>query len=144
VDRRSFFRAALDLLLAGQLIALAAWLARPLWRFVFPAQPPDELPDRQRVATAAEILPGTGRTVRFGSHPVLVLRTPSGELKALSGICTHLRCGLEYRSELAAISCPCHDGRFDLAGAPQSGPPTAALAAFRIDVQDGVVWLLRG
>ena len=39
----------------------------------------------------------SGRIFRFGSRPGLLVKTPAGELKAFSAICTHLDCTVQYR-----------------------------------------------
>lgn len=122
---------------------MALLVVGPVTRFIWPADPVDSIPDRLRVATSAEFAPGVSRLVRFGSQPVLVFRTAGGELHALSGVCTHLRCTLEYRADLAQIACPCHDGRFTQEGTPISGPPPGSLAPFHVEDKGGEVWLLK-
>ena len=41
---------------------------------------------------------------------------------AVSAVCTHLRCILNYDRERHGFICPCHAGRFDLAGNVLGGP----------------------
>jgi Rieske Fe-S protein len=53
---------------------------------------------------------------------------------ALSAVCTHLTCTVRYEASSGTIFCPCHNGRFDLAGNVVSGPPPAPLETFKVEV----------
>jgi succinate dehydrogenase iron-sulfur subunit len=54
-------------------------------------------------------------------------RTASGEIEAFSDRCTHRRCRVEWNQDAEEFRCPCHQGVFDRAGVPISGPPLRAL-----------------
>ena len=57
---------------------------------------------RRRVK-AGEVKPSTGRIVKVGKQPAILLRTPVGELHAFSAICTHLAC-IVHREENSLIA----------------------------------------
>ena len=77
---------------------------------------------------AAEIKPNTGRIFKFGNQPGILVRTPGGELRAFSAICTHLACTVQYREDLQHIWCACHNGHYDPAsGKNIGGPPPRPL-----------------
>ena len=42
---------------------------------------------------------------------------------ALSSVCPHLGCQVHWESNNDRFFCPCHNGSFDKAGQPVSGPP---------------------
>ncbi len=84
---------------------------------------------------AEELQPNSGRIFRFGNEPGMVLRTPSGELRAFAARCTHLSCIVQYAPEQQRIQCACHGGWFDLAGRNVAGPPPRPLPAFVVNTR---------
>jgi len=61
-------------------------------------------------------------------------------VRVLSPICTHKGCNVAWSTEEALFACPCHRGRFDVGGAPVSGPPNAPLARVAMRVDEGHLW----
>jgi len=74
-----------------------------------------------------DVKPNTGQIFKFGSRPGILVRTPAGELRAFSAVCTHLNCTVQYRPDLSHIWCACHNGHFDLNGKNIAGPPPRPL-----------------
>jgi Rieske Fe-S protein len=74
-----------------------------------------------------EVKPNTGQIFKFGSRPGILIRTPAGELRAFSAVCTHLNCTVQYRPDFSHIWCACHNGHFDLTGKNIAGPPPRPL-----------------
>ncbi len=91
-----------------------------------------------------EVAANTGRIFKFGSRPGLLVRTPSGELRAFSASCTHLGCIVQYREDLGEIWCACHNGHFDLTGRNTQGPPPAPLETFSVNVREDQIVVSRG
>src|SRR5204862_4712056 len=83
-----------------------------------------------------DVKPNTGQIFKFGSRPAILVRTPAGELKAFSAVCTHLNCTVQYRSDLQEIWCACHNGHYDLNGKNVAGPPPKPLRAYDVNVKD--------
>jgi cytochrome b6-f complex iron-sulfur subunit len=133
----------LDWLLGTSLGAVALAVLYPVFRFVIPPEEGLAEEDRVRAATVDELPPNSGKIFRFGAAPAVVVRTPAGDLRAFSAVCTHLSCTVQYRSDLRHIWCPCHDGHFDLNGVPVAGPPPRALEQYEVAVEGGVVWVMR-
>jgi Rieske Fe-S protein len=77
-----------------------------------------------------EVKPNSGQIFKFGNRPGILVRTPAGELRAFSAVCTHLNCTVQYRPDLSHIWCACHNGHFDLNGKNIAGPPPRPLEAF--------------
>ena len=73
--------------------------------------------------SADQIEKDSGTIVRFGTKPVILIRTAAGEFHAFSATCTHLDCTVQYRAEKQDIWCACHNGVYDLNGTNVSGPP---------------------
>jgi Rieske Fe-S protein len=84
---------------------------------------------------ASDLAANSGRIFKFGNQPGIVVRTPSGELRAFSARCTHLDCIVQYREDLSHIWCACHDGHYDLSGRNIAGPPPEPLPAFDVKVR---------
>ena len=115
--------------LGGGAAALGATLVGPLAAYVANARS-EPLPEFAVYSQAdVELKPGESKFVRYGSLPVLLLRTPSepSSFRVFAATCTHLDCIVGYQPDLGCIRCACHEGRFDLEGRVLSGPPSGAL-----------------
>lgn len=75
-----------------------------------------------------DLEPGGGRVVEVGGEKLAVHRRASGEVHAMSAVCTHLGCLVEWNGSEETWDCPCHGSRFDHAGAVLQGPATEDLA----------------
>lgn len=131
-SRRSF----LDWVLGTSASALVLSVLYPVGRYLIPpttgesAQSGVTLP-----LDSASIAPNSGQIFRFGKRPGILLRTPSGELRAFSAVCTHLGCTVQYRPDLSHIWCACHNGHFDLNGTNVGGPPPTPLERYDVSTQ---------
>lgn len=129
-SRRSFLDRAATL--SGAALAVAA--AYPAFRFVTP------LVREQGNAGTLSLGPVSGfplnssRIVRFGGHPVAVVRDRDGAFHALSAVCPHLQCVIAYEPRAGVLVCGCHQGTFALSGSNISGPPPRPLTAYPIGV----------
>jgi Rieske Fe-S protein len=93
---------------------------------------------------AAEVKPNSGQIVKFGNRPAILVRTPAGELKAFSAVCTHLNCTVQYRADLSHIWCACHNGHFDLNGQNIAGPPPRPLEAYVVNARGNQIVVSKG
>jgi Rieske Fe-S protein len=82
-----------------------------------------------------DVKPNTGQIFKFGNRPGILVRTPAGELRAFSAVCTHLNCTVQYRPDIGHIWCACHNGHFDLSGQNIAGPPPRPLDGFVVNVR---------
>lgn len=83
----------------------------------------------------ADVKPNSGQIFKFGNRPGILIRTPAGELRAFSAVCTHLACTVQYRPDLGHIWCACHNGHFDLNGINIAGPPPRPLDPYVVNVR---------
>jgi Rieske Fe-S protein len=88
--------------------------------------------------------PNSGTVFQFGNQPALLIRTPEGELRAFSAICTHLGCTVSYEADSKSIWCPCHNGIYDLHGRAIGGPPPRPLPEYRVNQRNGTVVVTKG
>ena len=118
-SRRQFLK---QLTMAGSALALVPVFARandaapaPQWVVVGPVtQFPKDVPTK---ATA-------------GSQAVYITHADKDVYLALSAVCTHRGCEVNWRPNDKAYICPCHRGRFDTQGAVLAGPPPRPLPAY--------------
>ena len=94
-----------------------------------------------RIGKLEDLRIGEARLVRHGVSPFFVIRTGAEQVIALSAVCTHVRCILDYDHERRGLICPCHDGRFDLNGNVVSGPPPRALPTYEVSTRAGEVFV---
>jgi Rieske Fe-S protein len=140
-SRRGF----VNVLLSAGFSSLAVWMLYPVVRYLIP-------PEAGQPSVASVTLPwppadikvNTGRIFRFGSQPGLLFKTPAGELRAVSAVCTHLNCTVQYRDDRQDIWCACHNGVYDLNGKNVSGPPPRPLEPYKVFVQGDRIVVSRG
>lgn len=84
---------------------------------------------------AQEVKINSGQIFKFGRQPGILVRTPEGDLRAFSAICTHLACIVQYRSDLQHVWCACHNGHYDLNGKNIAGPPPRPLEPYEVNVR---------
>ena len=108
--------------LAGLLAAAAGW---PLLRFLAPATGAGAGGQVQIPRSAVKA--GTAHFFQYRGKPAVVLQAKPGEYLALSAVCTHLGCVVQWQEAKGEFLCPCHGGRFALTGTVLGGPPPRPL-----------------
>lgn len=91
-----------------------------------------------------DVKPNTGQIFKFGNRPGILIRTPGGELRAFSAVCTHLNCTVQYRTDLAQIWCACHNGHYNLNGINVAGPPPRPLEQYVVNVRGDQIVVSKG
>jgi len=129
--RRDF----LGIALGGGFVAWAAAVLYPVVSYLKPPKQAEVEVTSVKVGKIAGIGNDSGTIVRFGTKPVILIRTASGEFRAFSATCTHLDCTVQYKKDLGVIWCACHNGKYDLTGRNISGPPPRPLDEYRVIVQ---------
>jgi Rieske Fe-S protein len=142
-DTRLGRRTLLNWLIAGGAGTLVGVLLYPVLRFIMPSEQAEALATSVTVAKVGDLPPNTGKVVRFGTRPAILLHLSTGEYRAFSAVCTHLQCTVQYRPDLEAIWCACHNGRFDLTGRNVAGPPPRPLESLDVVVHGDDVVLSR-
>jgi cytochrome b6-f complex iron-sulfur subunit len=120
MQRRSFLKILTSIL---GLSALGA-LAYPLFRFLVFIKIP-----RQRTAVViprGKLPLGAAQDLLVGETPAIIIHKATGYI-ALSRVCTHLGCLVNYDEFRQLLICPCHNGTYDLDGNVISGPPPRPL-----------------
>ncbi len=130
-SRRRFVQVMLTTSFGTMLLSFAY----PVLRFLVPPKAGEP-----RVASvevpwkAGEVKANSGRIFKFGSQPGILVKTPAGELRAFTAICSHLACTVQYREDMEMIWCACHNGHYDLFGRNVAGPPPRPLDPYKVQV----------
>jgi len=140
------FRKRRDLLtwlLGGWATGVLGAIVYPVARFLVPPDVPEATTLSVTGGSASKLAANSGRVVPFGARAAIVVRTPDGELRAFSAVCTHLTCTVQYRSDLQHIWCACHNGHYDLTGRNIAGPPPRPLQTYDVAVKDDEITISR-
>ena len=125
----------LKIILSGGIVALAGSILYPIFAFLKPPKQGEVEVSSVKVGKLKDIERNSGTIVKFGTKPVILVRTDTGDLRAFSATCTHLDCTVQYRKDFGMIWCACHNGKYDLNGRNVSGPPPRPLNEYRVVVQ---------
>ena len=135
--RRDFLR----YILGGGLLAWIVSILYPIFAYLKPPKQGEVEVSTVKAGTLNAIEKDSGTIVRFGSKPVILIRTASGEIRAFSATCTHLDCTVQYRRDMGVVWCACHNGKYNLNGQNISGPPPRPLDEYRVVVQGEEVFV---
>lgn len=88
-----------------------------------------------------------GWRLRTREQTVYVVRVADGDdaasFKAMSPVCSHAGCEVEYHDADNKFLCPCHGAEFDVQGAVTKGPAPRGLDPLAVSIADheGKPWL---
>ncbi len=136
--RRAFLAAAGA---AGVCYTLA--MAYPIYRYL--ASPVEMAMSAAAVTEVtlkdAQKLPlGSVLMFKFGTAPAMLIHHQDGRWVAMTAVCTHLGCTVQYEAQQDRIHCGCHGGVYNpYTGANVSGPPPRPLKLYKVTVNDAAV-----
>jgi cytochrome b6-f complex iron-sulfur subunit len=78
-----------------------------------------------------------GREVAAGVY----IANQDGVIYAMSPVCTHLGCLVNFNRHKNEFLCPCHEGKYDASGNVISGPPPEPLMRLPVKVENGRVYV---
>ena len=140
--RRAFLAAA-----GAAGLAYTAALAYPIYRYL---ASPEEMAMSATAVTEvmlkdAQKLPaGSVLMFKFGASPAMLIHHADDRWVAMTAVCTHLGCTVQYEPQADRIHCACHGGVYNpYTGANVSGPPTKPLKLFKVAVNEGSVEVSR-
>jgi len=133
--RRDF----LNIVLSGGFIAWLGALLYPVFKYLEPPVVEEVKVSNVKIGAVEDMEKDSGKIIRFGNKPVIVIRKQNGEYIAFGGVCTHLDCIVQYRKDYGQIYCACHNGRYDLNGRVASGPPPAPLTKYGVTIKNDEV-----
>ncbi len=131
--RRQF----LGLCLGGFAAGAFAAIAYPVFRYL---SPKSEQGEKGKVTIQLSELSADGaKFFQFAGSSAVLVRRKGGDMIALSAVCTHLGCIVQWHKESEEFICPCHAGRYSPDGAVVSGPPPKPLPRLPIAVVNGTI-----
>ncbi len=137
-DRRSFFIRIFQFI-------IGLWTVSGLGTLVAYMRPPKGGGGYNQawleVASMDEVPVGRAKLIRHQEIPLLLIHPKDGVFIALSAICTHMRCLLNWDTDRSQVKCPCHRGFFDINGNVLSGPPTKPLRRYPVLARDGRIYV---
>jgi Rieske Fe-S protein len=84
----------------------------------------------RRPRTVEDLAAGDATVVETSDGPVGVHRDEDGELHAVSAVCTHLNCVVNWNDAEQSWDCPCHGSRFDVDGSVIDTPALSDLEQY--------------
>lgn len=138
-DRRIFAK----VVLGAVGCTYAGMIGYPVYRYLDSPAEKAEAAAKVREVTLpkADALPvGSALIFKFGAKPALLIHQKDGTWSAMSAVCTHLACTVQYEPAQDRIYCACHGGVYDpRTGANISGPPPRPLDQYMVTlIADGV------
>lgn len=82
---------------------------------------------KDKIDSLNSLAPGTGKVVNVDGDKIAAYRDESGKIYALSPICTHTGCIVNWNAAETTWDCPCHGARYDVEGNVLTGPATKNL-----------------
>jgi cytochrome b6-f complex iron-sulfur subunit len=132
-SRRKFLGSCLG----GIALAAAGAAAYPLYRYLAPR--PAGSTEQKITIPANEVPAGGAKFFEFNGATAVVVRKQDGRLIALSAVCTHLGCIVQWQRDKEQFLCPCHAGLYTAEGTVVSGPPPKPLARLPFTVTGDVI-----
>ena len=133
-------RSLLTWLLGGSVAASFASFFYPVLKFLNAPAVAEAAVNEVAAGKVQDLKPNSGKIVKFGNKPALLIRVNETEWKAFSAVCSHLNCTVQYQESGHQIWCACHNGVYDLHGRVVSGPPPKGLEEYAVKLRgDDVV-----
>ena len=133
-------RSLLTWLLGGSVAASLASFFYPVVKYLNPPAVAEASVNEVSAGKVQDLKLNSGKIVKFGNKPALLVRIGETDWRAFSAVCTHLNCTVQYQEASHQIWCACHNGMYDLHGRVVSGPPPRPLEEYTVKVRgDDVV-----
>jgi cytochrome b6-f complex iron-sulfur subunit len=137
--RRAFLIAAGAAGVAG--LVYTGFFVYPIYRYL--ASPEEMAMEATAVTSVAlgadyrQLPMGMAKMFKFGSSPALLIHHTDDRWIAMTAVCTHLGCTVQYEPQADRIHCACHGGVYNpYTGANVSGPPPKPLKLFKVAVNE--------
>ena len=96
-----------------------------------------------RICAVEDIKPGKSIRVKIGDEAIAIVRTSTGDVKAINDKCAHGEISLsEGFVDDSTIECWAHGAKFDLnTGKPLSLPAYEPVAVYEVIIENGDIFL---
>lgn len=97
------------------------------WRFITDRFSADD------IDSLKELNIGEGMIAKYKGDKIALYKDEQGTIHALSPVCTHTKCIVNFNTEEKSWDCPCHGGRFSIDGKVLTGPPQHNLRKIELE-----------
>lgn len=129
MKRRRFLKTILAFLGSITLFSFAYSLLKFL-----AALPSGTAESKKLIIRKSDVPSGDAKNFIYQNTPAVIINSPDKGFIALSRVCTHLGCLVEFNRGKQRLLCPCHAGNFDLDGNVLSGPPPKPLTIIPLKI----------
>lgn len=119
----------------GGAMASVATFLYPVLRFINPPAITETAVNEASGGKVGDLKPNSGKIIKFGNKPALLVKVNDTEFKAFSAVCTHLNCTVQYKDTTRQIWCACHNGTYDMSGRVVGGPPPSPLEEYAVNLR---------
>jgi cytochrome b6-f complex iron-sulfur subunit len=131
--RRKF----LGICLGGFVAGLAAAVVYPVFRYLAPRSGSGLI--AKVVISEKDVPEGEAKFFEFAGSSAVLVRKRGGGLVALSAVCPHLGCIVQWEKDKQDFLCPCHAGHYTADGIITAGPPPKPLTKLPFTVANGAI-----
>ena len=131
--RRKF----LGVCLGGFVAGMAAAVLYPVYRYLAPRA--NSGASAKVVIQEKDVREGEATFFEYAGSSAVLVRKKGGELVALSAVCTHLGCIVQWEKDKQDFLCPCHAGHYSPDGIVTAGPPPKPLPKLPFSVANGAI-----
>lgn len=100
---------------------------------------PGECIDLTNAANKELASAGGAMLVDMAGDTIMVVRVSDTEVVALSAICTHAGCSMDYNTGQQVLDCPCHGSQFATDGTVLRGPAVLPLRRYRVTLANNMI-----
>lgn len=138
IKRRGF----INFLIGGSLTAFFTSILYPVIKYLTPlVEPKAALGEWKKIVPVEDIPLKKGKKVIYANKPLWIIQSSPNDYRAVSAICTHLGCIVEWKEELQHFVCPCHDGHFNSNAFVVAGPPPRPLPLYNIEIKERNIYI---
>ncbi|BAZ46751.1 Rieske [2Fe-2S] domain-containing protein [Chondrocystis sp. NIES-4102] len=70
---------------------------------------------------------------------IIVVKDNNNKISAVSSICTHRGCTVEWQKDSSTLFCPCHNAKFATDGQVVAEPAKVALPTYQVKEENGEI-----
>ena len=82
---------------------------------------------------------GGAMLVDMDNDTIMVVRVSDTQVVALSAICTHAGCSMDYSTTQHVLDCPCHGSQFSIDGQVTRGPANRPLRVYSVTLANNMI-----
>lgn len=82
---------------------------------------------------------GGAMLVDSSTDTIMVIRISDTQVLALSAVCTHAGCTVDYNASQQQLDCPCHGSQFSTDGQVLHGPASRPLRVYTATIANNII-----